>query len=226
MSLASSDWAKTSLLGDQFSDVKLIRTGSRFTIYEAREPAAHRPVVIKVPDETSASWLHDALDHEAAILATLGTHPHVITLYQRIVLDDGRPALVLERCTGSLDDSLHGDQRVALQRRGRRSASRSPARWRPPTTTGCCTATCARRNVLVTEWGEPALAGFDESVRIDAGRALRAAARHDRRTPRRNCSRARRPRRPATSTAWPPRSTSSSPAAPRSAPTPASRRPR
>jgi serine/threonine protein kinase len=175
MSLASSDWAKTSVLGDQFSDVRLIRAGSRFTIYEAREPAAHRPVIIKVPDETSASWLHDALDSEAAILAALGTHPHVITLYQRIVLDDGRPALVLERCTGSLDDSLHGDQRVALQHAAAIGIKIAGAL---ETAHHHEVLHCDVRpaNVLVTEWGEPALAGFDESVRIDAGRAY--APRH------------------------------------------------
>ena len=62
MSLASRDWAATAQLGEQFTDVKLLRAGARFTIFEARQPAANRSVIIKVPDETSATWLHDSLD--------------------------------------------------------------------------------------------------------------------------------------------------------------------
>jgi serine/threonine protein kinase len=175
MSIASSDWAETSHLGGQFTDVKLLRTGTRFTIYEATEPAAHRSVVIKVPDETSASWLHDALDHEAAILAMIGTHPHIVTLYQRIVLPDGRPALLLERCTGSLDDSLHGDQRISLQRAAALGIKIAGA-LETAHNHGVLHCDVRPANVLVTEWGEPALAGFDESVSIDAGKIY--APRH------------------------------------------------
>ena len=175
MSLASRDWAATAQLGEQFTNVKLLRTGARFTIFEARQPAANRSVIIKAPDETSATWLHESLDREAALLAVLGTHPHIVTLYERIVLDDGRPALLFERCTGTLDDALHGDQKLSLQRTAALGIKVAGA-LETAHQHGLLHCDVRPANILVTEWGEPALAGFDESVPIDAGKAY--APRH------------------------------------------------
>src|SRR4051812_26104179 len=110
MALATPNWLAGAELGNRFSDVRLLRAGSRFTIYEGREAAANRRIVIKVPDESSAPWLHEVVEHEARVLSAIGSHPHVVTLYQRITLDDGRPALVLEWCTGTLYDLLHSDE--------------------------------------------------------------------------------------------------------------------
>ncbi len=170
MSLASRDWLAGTDLGDRFADLKLLRAGTRFTIFEGREPAANRRVVIKVPDQTSATWLHDAIDHEAAVLAALGTHPNIITLFERFVLDDGRPALLLERCTGSLDDALRADERIPLQQAAAVGIKIAGA-LETAHQAGLLHCDVRPANVLVTEWGEPALAGFDESVPMNAGKA-------------------------------------------------------
>jgi len=95
-------------LGSRFTDLRVLRAGSRFTIYEGRELGANRMIVVKVPDHGSP-WLNDVIEREAEVLAAISSHPHVVTLYQRITLDDGRPALLLERCLGTLYDSVHGD---------------------------------------------------------------------------------------------------------------------
>lgn len=152
-------------LGDRFADVRLVRAGSRFTIYEGREVAAHRTVVIKVPDERGAPWLHDVLRHEATVLAAIGSHPHVVTFYQSLTLDDGRPALVLERCMHTLYDGLRGDEPMPLQEAtaiGIKLAGALETAHRA----GVLHCDVRPRKVLITEWGEPALAGFDESVAI------------------------------------------------------------
>jgi serine/threonine protein kinase len=166
MALASRDWLASAEFGDRFADVRLLRVGSRFTIYEGRETVANRAVVLKVPDESAASWLHDVVEHEATVLAAIGSHPHVVTLYQRIHLDDGRPALVVEHCTTSLYDTVHTE---ALPLRdvaaiGVKLAGALETTHRA----GFLHCDVRPRNVLVSEWGEPVLAGFDESVAITA----------------------------------------------------------
>jgi serine/threonine protein kinase len=166
--LALRSWSAGSELGDRFANVRLLRAGSRFTIYEGRETSANRSVVIKVPDETSAAWVHDQLDHEAAVLAATGTHPNIVTLYQRFTLDDGRPALLLERCTGSLDDSLHGDNRISLQEAAALGIKIAGA-LESVHHHGVIHCDVRPSNVLVSEWGEPVLAGFDESIKLGSG---------------------------------------------------------
>src|SRR5579884_584415 len=99
---AASDAFPGAELGDRFADVRLLHAGSRFVIFEARDRSSERPVVVKLPERAAGEWLHDVLRTEAAILAAVGSHPHVITLFQHLVLDDRRPALVLERCRGTV----------------------------------------------------------------------------------------------------------------------------
>jgi serine/threonine protein kinase len=163
--LASRHWSAGAELGHRFADVRLVRAGSRFTIYEGHDASTNRTVVIKVPDEASGSWLHDVLETEGRILAALGTHPHILTCYQRIKLDDGRPALLLERCVGTLYDTLHRDDPMELQdvvAIGIKLAGALETVHR----LGMLHCDVRPRNVLVTEWGEPVLAGFDEAVEI------------------------------------------------------------
>jgi serine/threonine protein kinase len=170
MALMSQGRVASIELGRRFTDVRLLRAGTRFTIYEAREAEANRFVVIKTPDESSGSWLHEVLDAEGTILAAAGGHPHVLTCYQRITLDNGRPALLLEHCTGTLYDNLHSTDPMALQdvvAIGIKLAGALETVHRY----GFLHCDIRPRNVFVTEWGEPVLGGFDEAVEIEAAAA-------------------------------------------------------
>lgn len=154
-------------LGSRFSDVRLIRAGSRFTVYAAREPGASRTVALKAPGESAASWLYEVLRTEASVLAAIGAHPHVVTLYEQIVLPDGRPALLLERCRASLQDTMRADDPMPLRDLtavGIKLAGALETTHR----LGVVHSDVRPGNVLVSEWGEPVLAGFDEAVRLDA----------------------------------------------------------
>lgn len=153
-------------LGDRFGDARLLRSGARFDLLEARDATTNRTVVLKVPPANSGAWLHDALAHEGRVLARLGAHPNILTCYQRLELADGRPALVLERCTSTLYDTLHSvDGRhlrdvIAI---GIKLAGALETVHRA----GVLHCDVRPRTVLVSEWGEPVLAGFDEAVRTD-----------------------------------------------------------
>jgi serine/threonine protein kinase len=163
--LASGHWLAGAELGHRFSDVRLLRAGSRFTIYEGLDASTNRRVVIKIPDESSGSWLHDVLETEGEVLSALGSHPHILTCYQRIKIDDGRPALLLERCQGTLYEAMHSEDPMALQdvvSIGIKLAGALETVHR----FGMLHCDVRPRNVFVTEWGEPVLAGFDEAVKI------------------------------------------------------------
>lgn len=177
MALASSRGSLSGAeLGHRFSDVRLVRGGSRFTIYEASDDAAHRRVAIKVPDASSGQWLQDVLANEGRILAMLGSHPHVLTCYEQIHLNDGRPALLLEACVGTIYDGLHRVEPMQLRdvaAIGIKLAGALETVHRA----GVLHCDVRPRNVFVTEFGAPVLAGFDEAVDI-AGAADRPPLHH------------------------------------------------
>lgn len=164
MALASRDRLIGAELGTRFAEVRVLRAGARFTVFEARELGANRAVVVKVPDDSRAAWLHDVLRSEAEILAATCAHPNIVTLYQQFVLADGRPALVLERCHGNLFDALHPDAPMPLPEAvacGIKLAGALETVHRA----GAVHSDVRPRNVLISEWGEPVLTGFDEAVR-------------------------------------------------------------
>jgi len=164
---ASTNWLASAELGHRFTDLRVLRAGSRFTLYEGRELGANRLVVIKVPDHGSP-WLNDVLEQEATLLAAIGSHPNVVTLYQRITLDDGRPALLLERCTGTLYDAVHHDDDTLSVREVVSIGIKLAGALETLHRYGALHCDVRPRTVLVTEWGEPVLAGFDEAVALDA----------------------------------------------------------
>jgi serine/threonine protein kinase len=167
MALASRDWLAGAELGNRFGEVRLLRAGSRFTIYEGRDAETGRVVAIKTPDETSGAWLSEVLTAEGAVLAAIGDHPHVITCHRQLRLADGRPALVLDRCYDTLRDELRGGEQPELPEVvaiGIKISGALEAAHRH----GVLHCDVRPRNVYRTELGEPVLAGFDECVRIDA----------------------------------------------------------
>jgi len=168
MALAARDWLAGAELGDRFTDVRLQSAGTRCTVYVGTEQSAQRQVAVKVPDENIGPWLHDVLDHEADILARVGAHPNIVTYYERYALTDGRPALVMQYCPTSLDDVLRGDGRVppeAVASLGIKVAGALETLHRADV----LHCDVRPRNILLTDLGEPVLAGFDEAVATDIG---------------------------------------------------------
>lgn len=167
MPLSARNWLASTELDNRFADVRLLRAGSRFTIYAARERLAQRLVAVKLPDDNAGSWLHDVLAAEGDVLAAIGTHPHVIRCYERLELPDGRPALVLAHCRGTLHDAVRADEPVPADHAvaiGIKIAGALEAAHR----IGVLHCDMRPKNVFLGESGEPVLAGFDAATRVDA----------------------------------------------------------
>ena len=163
-------------LGDRFTDVRLFRAGARFDLLEARDTWANRDVIVKLPPSGSGAWLHDALVHEGRVLSPLGAHPNILTCFERLDLDDGRPALVFERCANTLYDTLHSTDGMHLRdviAIGIKLAGALETVHRA----GLLHCDVRPRTVLVTDDDEPVLAGFDEAVGISEA-ADRAPLHH------------------------------------------------
>jgi serine/threonine-protein kinase PknK len=101
----------------------------------------------------------EAFARESAVLAALGSHPNIVTLYRRLVLGDGRPVLVLELCAESLADRVgHGvlvppaeAAAIGIKIGGAlETAHRGGVLHRDVRT----------ENILMTSFGEPALSDF------------------------------------------------------------------
>jgi serine/threonine protein kinase len=149
-----------SQLGDGFSEFSRIGTGTRSSVYRARELATGRFVALKVLDlrEVSASAL-DSFTRQAAVLGALGTHPNIVTLYRSLRLPDGRPVLVLELCVGSVADRLSGGRSIAPPEAvslGIKIAGALETAHHG----GVLHRDVRPQNILVTEFGEPALSDF------------------------------------------------------------------
>jgi serine/threonine protein kinase len=143
-----------------FHDVIPVHNGVRSRVFLATEDGTNRPVALKVltVDGVTPRGM-DAFARESAVLAALSTHPNIVTLYRSYLLDDGRPVLVLERCGGSLADWLRDGKQpgpaqsvsVAIKIAGALETAHRG---------GVLHLDVRPANILITEFGEPALADF------------------------------------------------------------------
>jgi serine/threonine protein kinase len=146
----------------RFSDLELLDRLGWVSMYSCRETDTGRAVILKVLAEAAPLFAHEALEREAGYLARLGTHPNIVTLYQRTVLADGRPALVLEACPGSAAQAVQ-DQRLtvpAAVSMGIKIAGALETIHR----SGLVHCAVRPQNMLLTEFDEPVLADFSAAV--------------------------------------------------------------
>ncbi|MGW8565481.1 serine/threonine-protein kinase [Isoptericola sp. NPDC055881] len=155
-----------------FEYVSLIGSGgfSDVFLYQQRRP--RRRVAVKVLlHEWTNEGQREAFEAEADLMATLSTHPSIVTMYEADVASDGRPFLAMEYCSRpnlgaryrserlSVPDVL----RIAVQVAGAVETSHRA---------GILHRDIKPANILVTEYGHPALTDFGISSTLDdAGRA-------------------------------------------------------
>jgi eukaryotic-like serine/threonine-protein kinase len=150
-----------------FEYVSLIGSGgfSDVFLYQQRRP--RRRVAVKVLlHEWTNEGQREAFEAEADLMATLSTHPSIVTMYEADVAADGRPYLAMEFCSRpnlgaryrserlSVPDVL----RIAVQVAGAVETSHRA---------GILHRDIKPANILVTEYGHPALTDFGISSTLD-----------------------------------------------------------
>ncbi|MDQ2750592.1 MAG: protein kinase [Actinomycetota bacterium] len=143
-----------------FTDVFEIGTGSLATVYRAREIDTNRQVALKLLNVRDASpRALESFQRESIALGALSAHPNIVTLFRTFSLPDGRPVLVLELCSYAVSDRLRGGAQLPVQEAvsiaikiagALETAHRAQILHRD----------VKPQNILVTEFGEPALADF------------------------------------------------------------------
>lgn len=156
--------ASTNEVGDKprYAALQLMSRQGSVSIYSARESGTGRAVALKVIDESAPLFAHEALEREARYLAVFGTHPNIVTMYERTTLADGRPALVFESCPGSAADAVR-EQRLRVQS-AVATAIKIAGALETVHRAGLVHCAVRPNNVLLTEFDEPVLGDFSVAV--------------------------------------------------------------
>lgn len=155
---AKADSSPSLLPG--YTHLSEIGGGAFATVYRAMEVETGREVALKVLKvDTVHPHLVETFEREIHALAKVSDHPNIVTLYRPLQTPDGRPVLVLELCHHSLSGQIRSQgplgpeeaTRVGIKIAGAlETAHRS----------GFLHRDMKPQNILVTGFGEPALADF------------------------------------------------------------------
>jgi serine/threonine protein kinase len=147
----------------RFTEAVRVDGSSGVATFHARDRDSGRPVLIKVADRTSPR-ARDGLIREAQVLALVGAHPNIHTMYERAAASGAGIALIFERCTGSFAETfahhvVPAQHAVAL---GIKLAGALETMHRA----GFAHAAVNPANVLLSEWSEPVLANLAAAVPV------------------------------------------------------------
>jgi len=147
-------------------ELRLLARGGYATIYSAAQGSVGREVAVKVENRT----LDDEHDRrrflrEAHAAGRMSSHPFVVDLFDAGVLDDGRPFLVMELCAESYADRMKRGVLIASE--VRELGIKLAGVLADAHDLGVLHRDVKPANILVSSFGEPALADFGLAILID-----------------------------------------------------------
>jgi eukaryotic-like serine/threonine-protein kinase len=154
-----------------FEYKKLIGSGgfSDVFLYEQQRPK--RLVAVKVLLKEHASDAQRvAFDSEADLMAILGNHPSIVTMYEASVAADGRPYLAMEYCSRPNLGARYRSERFSLAEALRTTIQIAGA-VETAHRLGILHRDLKPANILVTQFGHPALTDFGISSTVDQASA-------------------------------------------------------
>lgn len=155
---------------DGFEYVSLVGSGgfSDVFLYEQQRP--RRRVAVKVLLSERTASQRAAFDAEADLMATLSTHPSIVTMYEADIAEDGRPYLAMEYCSRPNLGSRYRTERFAVAE-ALRVAVQIAGAVETAHRAGILHRDIKPANILVTEYGHPVLTDFGISSTLDDARA-------------------------------------------------------
>ncbi|RPF22925.1 serine/threonine-protein kinase [Myceligenerans xiligouense] len=138
-------------------------------LYEQRRP--RRQVAIKVLlKEWSSATQRETFDAEADLMATLGNHPSIVTMYEASTAGDGRPYLAMEFCSRPNLGARYRSERFSVAEALRTTIQIAGA-VETAHRLGILHRDIKPANILVTQFGHPALTDFGIASTVDQASA-------------------------------------------------------
>ncbi|BDZ41257.1 hypothetical protein GCM10025865_05560 [Paraoerskovia sediminicola] len=150
-----------------YAYVSLVGSGGFSDVYCYQQSRPRRRVAIKVLlQEWSSDSQREAFDAEADLLASLSTHPSIVTMYEASVSDDGRPYLAMEYCSRASLGDRYRSERLSVPE-VLRTAVLVAGAVETAHRAGILHRDIKPANLLVTDYGHPVLTDFGISATVD-----------------------------------------------------------
>jgi serine/threonine protein kinase len=148
----------------------ILARGGYATVYKAMQSSVGREVAVKVENRT----LEDEKDQrrflrEARAAGRMSSHPHVVDLFDVGVTSDGHPYMIMELCEGTYADRMKSDPLSGAE--ARYVGSRIADALADAHALGVLHRDVKPANILITRFGEPALADFGLAVLTESREA-------------------------------------------------------
>jgi serine/threonine protein kinase len=144
----------------EFDDLTEIGSGTFARVYRAIDRQTGQPVALKILRvRSSRSFDIEAFEHEARTLGPVSGHPHIVTLYRAFVSTRGEPVLVMELCRSSMASAL-AEQGPLAPRAAVSAAVKLAGALETAHRSDIIHRDIKPQNILITTYGEPALADF------------------------------------------------------------------
>lgn len=158
-----------------FAPVQLLGSGGFADVFLYEQAMPRRKVAVKVllPNQLSESSLA-AFHAEADLMASLSTHPSIVTIYQADISTDGRPYLVMEYCSKPNLEARYKRESLGVAdvlRIGIQVAGAVETAHRA----GILHRDIKPANILVTEYNRPALTDFGISATMESATTEQSA---------------------------------------------------
>jgi tRNA A-37 threonylcarbamoyl transferase component Bud32 len=162
-----TDPAAHSPLVPGYTGFTVLARGGYATVYRAIQESLGREVAVKVENRIMESERDQRrFLREARAAGRMSSHPHVVDLFDAGVSHDGHPYLIMELCHGSYAERMRSQPLTAVEARdvGVKIADALAAAHR----VGVLHRDVKPANILVQDFGGPALADFGLAVIVEA----------------------------------------------------------
>jgi serine/threonine protein kinase len=145
------------------SGLTVLARGGYATVYRALQESVAREVAVKVENRTLESERdRRRFLREARAAGRMSSHPHVVDLFDAGVTPDGHPFLMMELCDGSYADRMKSSVLDPVEARD--VGVKIADALADAHALGVCHRDVKPANILITRFGEPALADFGLAI--------------------------------------------------------------
>ena len=145
------------------TDLTVLAHGGYATVYRATQQSAFREVAVKVENRTLDSDKDQRrFVREARAAGSMSSHPHVVDLYDVGVTHDGHPYMIMELCEGTYADRMKNNPLGEAEARD--VGAKIADALADAHSLGVLHRDVKPANILITRFGEPALADFGLAV--------------------------------------------------------------